>query len=565
MATILNIPEQIRHVRRYGEIAAVLAKYGFGDIVQEIGLDRLIERGLSRVGQSARAPEFEQLKREERVRRALEDLGPTFVKMGQVLSTRADLIPPEWAEEFRKLQNDVPRVPFEEIRARLEDEFSDDLYDTLFKKIDPTPLAAGSMAQVHRAEMRDGRHVVLKILRPGIEEVITSDMEVLKTLAGWAESRFKAMGYSPVEVVKEFTKELKRELDMTLEGASTERFRAQFEDDDGITFPAVHWDATTKGVLTLDEVHGVSLSGIDPASLSDHDRRAIVENGARAVLRQCLEFGFFHADPHPGNIFALAGGQVCFIDCGMTGHIDEKTQQQLADLVAGVVTTDADRVIAVVGVLCDADPSKLEERSFRSDVREFISNFKDTPLERLNMGRLLQEFFDKLRVHHIRCPADLVLLIKALATIEAVGAALDPKFDMVGYARPYVERLVSRKYGLGAVRKRLEAGLLRYAELAEDLPGDVRFLITQVKRNRLAINLEHKGLSRLTQTIEHASRNISFALIIAAMLVGSAILVLADRNSSVGVLTALGVAGFLAAAVLVVLIVITNRRLRDRE
>ncbi len=565
MATILNIPEQIRHVRRYGEIAAVLVKYGFDDVVQEIGLDRLIERSLNRVGQSARAPDFEHLKREERVRRALEELGPTFVKMGQVLSTRADLIPPEWAEEFRKLQNDVPRVPFEEIRARLEDEFSDDLYDTLFKKIDPTPLAAGSMAQVHRAQMRDGRHVVLKVLRPGIEEVINSDMEVLKTLAGWAESRFKAMGYSPVEVVKEFTKELKRELDMTLEGTSTERFRTQFEDDDGITFPAVHWDATTKGVLTLDEVHGVSLSGIDPESLSDHDRRAIVENGARAVLRQCLEFGFFHADPHPGNIFALPGGQVCFIDCGMTGHIDDKTQQQLADLIAGVITTDADRVIAVVGALCDADPSKLEERPFRADVREFISNFKDTPLERLNMGRLLSEFFDKLRIHHIRCPADLVLLIKALSTIEAVGASLDPKFDMVGYARPYVEKLVSRKYGLGALRKRLESGLLRYAELAEDLPGDVRFLITQIKRNRLAINLEHKGLSRLTQTIEHASRNISFALIISAMLVGSAILVLADRNSSLGVLTALGIAGFLAAAILVVLILITNRRPKDRE
>jgi ubiquinone biosynthesis protein len=256
---------------------------------------------------------------------------------------------------------------------------------------------------------------------------------------------------------------------------------------------------------------------------------------------------------------------VCFIDCGMTGHIDDKTQQQLADLIAGVVTTDADRVIAVVGALCDADPSKLEERPFRADVREFISNFKDTPLERLNMGRLLSEFFDKLRIHHIRCPADLVLLIKALSTIEAVGASLDPKFDMVGYARPYVEKLVSRKYGLGALRKRLESGLLRYAELAEDLPGDVRFLITQIKRNRLAINLEHKGLSRLTQTIEHASRNISFALIISAMLVGSAILVLADRNSSLGVLTALGIAGFLAAAILVVLILITNRRLKDRE
>jgi len=225
-----------------------------------------------------------------------------------------------------------------------------------------------------------------------------------------------------------------------------------------------------------------------------------------------------------------------------------------------------DRVIIVAGALADVDPNKLEDRSLRADVREFVSRFQSQPLEQLNLGPLLQDFFDRLRAHRIRCPSDLVFLIKALTTIESVGAALDPDFQMTEFARPYVEKLVKRKYGIAALRRRIAAGFAGYAELMEDIPVEIRSLLSQLRRNRFAVNIEHRGLNRLVNTIEHASRNISFALVIAAMLVGSSILVLAARAPGTGVLWFVGIVGFVAALVLAALMIITNKRLKkDRD
>lgn len=564
MPNILELNQTIRHVRRYAEIVHVLARYGFADVVQELGLDRLLERGMAAVGVGKLAPEFEHLPRATRLRQAMEELGPTFVKLGQLLSTRRDLVPQDWADEFTKLQDNVPPVPFEQIAEVLKAEFGERQAE-LFKEIEHEPIGSASMAQVHRAVLADGTSIVLKILRPGIREVTQTDMEVMRTLAEFAEARLSNLGYSPIEVVNEFARELEREVDLRHEGRSTERLRRQFVLDESVSFPKVYWEATTGSVLALEEIRGVLLSRLKEGDLTPEEQRLVVANGAKAVLRMCLDIGFFHADPHPGNLFAMPGGKVCFIDCGMTGQLDETTTYQLADLVLGVVQADSEKVLGVVADLADVDPIKLEDRGLRSDVRDFIAHFQNTPLDQLNMADLLEEFFQKLRAHHLRCPGDLVLLIKALATIEAVGERLDPSFDMVEFATPHLERLVARRYSMRAMRKRFQAGMLRYVELVEDLPDDVRSIVNQLKRNRLAVNLEHRGLSRLTQTIEHASRNISFALIVAAMMVGSSILVLASRSVGGVALQAIGIAGFAAAAVLVLLIMLSSRKIKDED
>jgi len=565
MPDLLSINQTLRNLKRYAEIVGTLGRHGFGDAVHEMKLDRLIERGISFVTAGRVSPEFAHLPRPVRLRKAMEELGPTFVKLGQVLSTRPDLIPPEWAEEFRSLQDNVPQVPFDEIEKRLDEDFGDRRRQ-IFKSVESKAIAAASMAQVHRAVLKDGTHVVLKVLRPGIREQTETDMEIMRTLAHWAEAHLENMGYSPVEVVSEFARELAKEVDLTHEGRATERFRDQFKDDPGVVFPKVYWDATSRNILALEEIKGVLLSRYQEGDLTKEERREVVANGARAVLKQCLDFGFFHADPHPGNLFALKDGRIAFIDCGMTGQADSRTTQQLADLVSGVVSGDSDRVIAVVGLLGDIDPAKLDDRSLRADVRDFVARFQNVPLDQLNMGPLLQDFFARLRSHHVRCPGDLVLLIKALTTIESVGEMLDPDFQMVEFARPYVERLVQRRYGFSALRRRLQASMLGYAELAETLPGEVKFLLSQLRRNRLAVNLELRGLQRVVNAVEHASRNVSFALVISAMLVGSSILVLAARDPGTGGLWFLGIAGFLTAAVLAVLMILSNRRLRiDRD
>ena len=563
MASVLSIPQTVRHVRRYAEIISILGKHGLRDVIQELGLDRLVERGITLVSRGEPEPGLHHLSRIVRIRRAMEELGPTFIKLGQVLATRPDLIPPAWARELELLQDDCPVVDYADIRARLEGAFPGRV-DQVFAEIDIVPLAAASIGQVHRAKLHDGTRVVIKVLRPKIEEITRTDMEILTDLAAIIEKRVQNSGINPSEVVREFSRELAKEVDLTHEARATDRLRNAFKDDPRIVFPLVYWDASARTVLTLEEIVGVPLSDTEAVgALPLEERKAMVEAGADAVLRMCLEQGFFHADPHPGNLFALSEGRIGFIDCGMTGQLDAKTAEQLADLVSGVVSGDSDAVIDVVGVLADAELETLEDRTFRADVRDFVSRFQNVPLDKLDMSQLLGEFFNKLREHSLTCPGDMVLLIKALTTIEGVGVRIDPSFDMITRARPYIEKLVRRRYGVAAMGERLRHATAQYAELVEDMPKEVRGLLKQVRRNRLAINLEHRGLTRLTHTIEHASRNISFALIISAMLVGSSILVLADRSPTSWMLTALGVGGFLAAAVLVILIVISNRKMRE--
>ena len=563
MASVLSIPQTVRHVRRYAEIVSILGRHGLQDLIQELGLDRLVGRGITLV-RGEDANQLEHLPRMVRVRRAMEQLGPTFIKMGQVLSTRPDLIPPAWAKELESLQDECPIVDFVDIRARLKEAFGDRL-DEIFKDIETAPLAAGSIAQAHRATLADGTRVVMKVLRPGIESITRTDMEILQDLAAILEKRVENMGLKPTEVVQEFARELAKEVDLTNEARATDRLRAMFSDDERVVFPKVYWDASARTVLTIEFIDGVALSERDRIdALEQEERAAIVDAGADAVLKMCLEEGFFHADPHPGNLFALPGGRSAFIDCGMTGQLDARTAEQLADLVAAVAQADAEGVIDVVGVLADAPPELLEDRAFRADVRDFVSHFQNTPLERMDMGRLLGEFFDRLRAHALTCPGDLVLLIKALTTIEGVAARVDPSFDMVGKATPYVERLVKRRYSPAAVSKRFKHAFAQYAELIEDVPKEVKGLVRQVRRNKLAVNLEHRGLNQLTRTIEHASRNISYALIISAMTVGSSILILADRGTANWVLTAFGAIGFIGAACLMVVMMMTNRRIKDR-
>jgi ubiquinone biosynthesis protein len=563
MASVLSIPQTVRHVRRYAEIVSILGRHGLQDLVQELGLDRLVGRGITLV-RGEDASQLEALPRMVRVRRAMEQLGPTFIKMGQVLSTRPDLIPPAWAKELAHLQDDCPVVDFVEIRERLKEAFGARL-DEIFKDIETAPLAAGSIAQAHRAVLADGTHVVMKILRPGIESVTRTDMEILQDLATILEKRIENMGIKPTEVVREFARELAKEVDLTNEARATDRLRAMFDSDDRVVFPKVYWEASARTVLTIEYIEGVPLSDRERVdAMAPEERAAIVDAGADAVLKMCLEEGFFHADPHPGNLFGLSEGRIAFIDCGMTGQLDAKTAEQLADLVAAVVQGDADAVIDVVGVLADAPAELLEDRAFRADVRDFVSHFQSMPLDKLDMGRLLGEFFDRLRDHALTCPGDLVLLIKALTTIEGVAARVDPSFDMVGKATPYVERLVKRRYGPAAMSKRMKHAFAQYAELAEDMPREVRGLLRQVRRNKLAVNLEHRGLTHVTRTIEHASRNIAYSLIIAATTVASAILIHAERGTTNWVLTVMGAAGLAAAASLMVIMIATNRRIKDR-
>jgi ubiquinone biosynthesis protein len=515
------IEARIRHTKRFADLLEVLARHGFASFLSETGLDRLLDKGRELLGGIIPGAEIESLPLPVRLRLVLEELGPTYIKLGQILSTRPDLIPPAIAEEFSKLQSDVPAVPIEEIRRAIEKEY---LGQIPFTSIEEKPLGAGSIAQTHRAVLPDGSRVILKVLRPGIHELIESDVDVLTAAAGFSERHFKALSFHPTAVVKEFSRHLRRELDLTYEARSIHRLTTLFAANPAIHFPRVFEEYSTENILAMEEVKGILLAKMKDGDLTATERRKLVEHGTMAVFRMCLEFGFFHADPHPGNIFALPGGEICFVDLGMTGHIDQKTQNDLAGLVASVVDGNLDRVLRLVLSLTDGDPSFEFDRAFRSEAWEVITRFQAGSMEQLNIADLLTSIFDLLRRYHIQCPSDLVFLIKALVTIQGVGEEVDPDFDLVGHVQPLIRKVVQRQLGPTALRERFQRSLWGYLELFEGMPQELRTVGAELRRRNFSLRMQHEGLEELQTTVERSAKSISIAVILAAMIMGAALL-----------------------------------------
>jgi ubiquinone biosynthesis protein len=545
---ITSIKRTIRNTKRFAEIVKVLSKFGFQQLVLDTGLHRLIGSAKEEID-SVSGNSSETLPRPVRVRMVLEELGPTFIKLGQILSTRPDLIPPEWASEFKKLQDRCQHVGFEEIHNVLGMEFPGRL-DQLFSSIEETALAAASIAQVHRATMKDGTPVVIKVLRPGARALIEEDMALVESLAQILEQYFSDLGYSPTAVAKEFSRELLKEINFVIEGQSTERLRRYFEDDDNISFPKVYWSATTRNVLTLQEVKGRLLSTVSPEELTQAERRKIVANGTDAVFKQCLRFGFFHADPHPGNIFLLPDSKLCFIDCGMTGQLDRKTTGELINLVTGVVKGDIDRLCRVVIELSEADPVVVESRDFRLELRHLTGQFRDNDLQHLNITGLLSDFFGMLQRYRIQCPGDLMLLTKALTTIEGVAENFDPTFDVLAHVEPQIQEIIQNRYSMQAIKARIFKTLTSSLTLIEELPGDLQRFLDHARHSRFTLNLELKRIEHLSERIDTSSRIMGIAMIIAALIVGSSILILADRMSrEPGFIGTLGILGLILAGI----------------
>jgi ubiquinone biosynthesis protein len=545
---ITSIKRTIRNTKRFAEIVKVLSAFGFRQLVLDTGLHRLLGPSKEEITPPS-GDNSETQPLPVRVRMVLEELGPTFIKLGQILSTRPDLVPPEWANEFKKLQDRCQQISFTEIYKVLVLEFPGRL-DLLFSSIEETPLAAASIAQVHRAIMKNGTAVVIKVLRPGARQLIEEDMDLVESLAQLLEQYFSDLGYSPTAVVKEFSRELLREINLVIEGQSTERLRRYFEDDANISFPKVYWSATTRNVLTMQEVKGRLLSTVSPEVLTESERRTIVANGTDAVFKQCLRFGFFHADPHPGNIFLLPGGKLCFIDCGMTGQLDKKTTDQLINLVAGVVKGDIDRLCRVVIELTDVNPSVTDNRDFRLELQHLTGHFQNTDLRHLNITGLLSDFFGMLQRYHIQCPGDLMLLTKALTTIEGVAEHFDPTFDVLSHVEPQIQEIVQHRHSIGAIKDRIYKTITSSLELLEDLPLDLQRFLDHARHSRFTLNLELKRIEHLSERIDTSSRIMGIAMIIAALIVASSILILADRISrEPGFVGTLGVIGLILAGI----------------
>jgi ubiquinone biosynthesis protein len=559
----MSMLQFIRHAGRYREILSVLVGFGFREFFEQAKLDLLLEKG-SRLLHTKQRPESEHLGRHIRLRMALEELGPTFIKLGQVLSTRPDMVPPEYISELQKLQDDVPHVSWDKIEAQLKEDLGD--LSELFDHIDEEPLAAASMAQVHRATLKNGQPIVLKVLRPGIDKTVNMDMEILAAVAEWVAKHVEDLPIDPVAVIENFSEAMRFELDLEHEGRNTEMFTANLEEGEEACFPEVYWEVTRKRVLGLEEIKGVILSHWRDADLSKTQRSELVRAGAYTVLRQVLEKGFFHADPHPGNLFAMPDGRLCFIDCGMAGRVDRQTVTDLANLIHGIADNDIDHVYEAFLLLGRVDECDVDERGLRRDLQEFLDQFTTKSFEDVDMASVLSAFTDGLRKHRLQCPGDIVLMIKALTTIEGVAEDLDPEFDLISFARPHVEKLIKKQYSPGELKRRLKSNALSWVKLAEMLPNRLRTLVDRVMHDKVRMTIDVDGLGTMENTIHHASRQMSYSVLIAAMIMASAVLVLAAGKEG-HALKVVGFVGFIVSFSLAGLVLLENfmHRVKNRN
>jgi len=539
----------IRTIRRYRTILGILIKYGFGQFVEQLNINYYLELGRKIVTLGTAPKEIERLGQPQRMRLALEELGPTFIKLGQLLSTRPDLIPREYLDELKKLQDKVPSVPTEQIRIEVESELGYPL-EELFAHFEAQPEAAASVAQVHRGRLHDGEEVVFKIRRPGIVKVIETDLDILMGLAYLVEHHLPGGDlYDPVGLVKEFRRTIHRELDFTREARTIERFTTNFKDDETVHIPRVHWEYCGETVLTMEYVSGIKVNDIERLNAEGYDLKLIADRGASAFLRQVLEFGLFHGDPHPGNIFILPGDTICMLDYGMVGRINEEIKDQLVDLLMAVLQRDVDRIVSQLlysGELTDDSNLKALKR----DLGEFIEDYYEIPLQEIKVGKLLADFVEILTHYRIRFPADLMLLARALVAMEGLGRQLDPDFNMITHVRPFLERLVKERLTPTNLSREMLRVVQAYGSLARHLPRDIKEFINRVNRNKFKIDLEHRGLEKLITDLDKASNRLSFSLLIAALVIGSSLIMQTDKGPLIFGFPVLGFLGYSVAGFL---------------
>jgi len=546
----------MRDLGRLHEIASVLIRYGFGDLVRRLGLATPLEKA-GRVLHWRGAGELAHLPPASRVRRILEELGPTFVKLGQVLATRVDLFDQEWIDEFSKLLDSAPAIPYAEIRPQLSLDLGAPPEEA-FAEFDPLPMAAASIAQVHRARLKDGTKVVVKIRRPGIRPKIEADLRWLMKLAELAESEHTELAtFHPSELIRQLAQSLRRELDFSNESRNADRIAARFEgyrDPDGdreqepaplIVIPKVHWDWVREGVCVQDFIDGIpgrDLAGVDRAPL---DRKLLARRGARAVLKMIVEDGFFHADPHPGNVFYLPGNRIAFIDFGMMGRLTEERRDQLIRLLLGLVRDDPSLVAEVLMDWTGGGP--VDESGLLLEIQGFVDHYHGVPLKQLHLGAMLSDLLHLLRQHRLALPADLALLVKAFISLEGMGHELDPDFDMVSEALPMLEKAMRRRYRPRAVIQRSWKTIGEVLTLLAGLPNDVSHLLRAARRGRLEIHIDVTHLKRVGNQLDRAANRITIGIIVAALIIGSSIVMTVQGGPTALGLPIFGLVGFLIA------------------
>jgi ubiquinone biosynthesis protein len=538
-----------RELPRLREISSVFVRHGLGDLVRRAGIATLLEHA-GHVLQWGEASEIAHLEPQQRARLAFEQLGPTFVKLGQMLSAREDLLPPTWTTELAQLHSHVAPVPFGDLLPQVEQALGRSPFE-VFSNLEREPYAAASIAQVHRAKLASGTPVILKIRRPGIEEKVDSDLKILEHLAHLVEREIpEVRRYRPVQVVGQLRGSLERELDLAVEARNTERFARNFADDLDILVPRVYWEWTSSAMNVQEHIEGIrgnDLVAIDNAGL---DRKALAARGADAVLKMILVDGFFHADPHPGNVMYLPGNRIALIDFGMVGRLSPVRRRQIVDLLAGLARHDEETMLEVL--LDWRGDDFVDEARLATDLGEFAFDYADMQLKDLKIGVLLRRVSAILREHSIVLPVDLTLMFKALISLEGLGRHYDPEFRLIERAKPFLDSAMRERYQPAEAARRAQETLNDFFGLVTSMPRDLARLVKDARHGRMRVDLDLKRLDSFGHRLHSAINRATIGIMTASLVVGSSIVMTVAEGPTVfGVplLTFFGLLGYLIAFV----------------
>jgi ubiquinone biosynthesis protein len=501
----------------------VLSRHGLGYLINRFGLEGRVpfHRGL--LGHAARSDPYTNA---DHLRLALEELGTAAIKLGQILSTRPDLLPPSYIAELSKLRDQLPPVPLAAIQAEIERELGHPLTD-LFAEFDPAPLAAASIGQVHAATLPSGERVVIKVRKPGVAELVEVDLDLLLDLAGTAQrhSAF-ARQYDLVAIVEEFAWTLRGELDYMREGRNADRFHEQFADNPDIVIPRVYWSHTTSRVLTMQRLTGVGIGDIDALADLHIDQHDLAVRSANLVLSQIFEHGFYHADPHPGNFLVLRDGAIGALDFGMVGRLSGRMQLDLLELMAAVVAEESEYVVDAFEAL-DITGAGRARAALVRDVGHLLERYVGLPLAEIQLTEATEQVFTIVRRYGLAMPAELVLLLKTLAMNEGVGRRLDPGFRLLAVATPFVRHTLQRRMQPGAWKPHVRRGIMDLSRTGLDLPGQVRRLSRRLDRGELLINVQHREQDPLVDRFADMAYQLVLSIVFASLVIGTSLIMVA--------------------------------------
>ncbi|PPD04635.1 MAG: ubiquinone biosynthesis protein UbiB [Methylobacter sp.] len=533
-----------RDLGRVQEIASVLIRYGFGGFVNAIGMGSVLERA-GRALHWQHAEEYLKLDMPQRIRRVLEELGPTFIKLGQILATRIDLFPPQYITEFEKLQDQVHPLPFAVMLPQIEQEIGGKISE-VFLEVDPTPLAAASIAQVHKAKLNDGTEVVLKIRRPGLRKTIEADLRLLQRVAEIAEAEIPELRrFHPQDIIRQFNQSLRRELDLAAECRNAERIAANLADDDAIKIPKVYWQWTGEKLNVQEYIQGIPGRDLETVDALGLDRKLLAERGARVIMKMIMEHGLFHADPHPGNVFYLYDNRIAFIDFGMVGRLTEERREQVVNLLYSMVNHAPGRVAEILEDW--SDNTHVDEQLLTLEIEAFVDQYSSLSLKDLSFSVMMSDLMALLRDHNLVLPADLVLLIKAYITLDGLGRHLNPEFNTLVFASPHIQQIMLARYQPEVVAKRTWRNLMGFADLLTSLPKDLRRILRASRKSALQIEIDVKFLDRYVNKADRAISRLTMGIVTASLIIGSSIIMTIKGGPELFGLPALGFLGFICA------------------